>query len=96
MNGRGALPSKRTAPFQVWCSGVGSQKAQEQADGFRGDLPLIWVRQVAPIFDVTPDLVDYRGRVVLPLFRREAVPGIKDKAGLVGVGTPFLRLWYRG
>ena len=55
----------------------------EQPGGFRGNLPSIRVREVAPVFDVTPDLVDDRGRIVFLFFGREAMPAVEHKTGLI-------------
>jgi hypothetical protein len=62
----------------------------EQPGGFRGNLPLVGIGQLTPVFDVMPDLVDDRGGIVFLLFGRETVPGVEYESGLVRVATASL------
>ena len=52
----------------------------EQPGGFRRHLPLVGIGQGPPRVHMSPDLVDDRGRVVLLLLGREALPFVEDKA----------------
>jgi hypothetical protein len=56
----------------------------QEARGRRRHLPLVRVRQVAPVFDIAPDLVDDRGRVVFLLRCREAMAAVEYEFGLRG------------
>jgi hypothetical protein len=68
----------------------------KEAGGFRGHLPLVGVRQVAPRRDVTANFVDDRGRVVLLLLCGKPVAGAETQFALARRASPPLRLRHRG
>src|SRR5512140_2991738 len=70
----------------------------EQPRGLGGDLPLVWVREFAPLIDVAPDFVDYGVWVVLLLFGGDAFFVFEQEFALVVFTAlaALLGLWHRG
>jgi hypothetical protein len=67
----------------------------EESGGLRRHLPLVRVRQIAPVFDVAANFIDDRGRVVFLLGGRQPVAGAKCQFRLPRRSPPPLRLRYR-
>ena len=68
----------------------------EKARGFRGDLPFVGVRPVAPLVDVDAEFVDDGRGIVLLLLSGEAFAFVEDDLLLVGLALALTRLGDRG
>ena len=69
----------------------------QQPGRLRRHVPVIWIRECSPLFDMLSNLIDDRRRVVLLLFGRESFAFIEDEF-FVFVGLLFLTffgLWDR-
>src|ERR1019366_2639755 len=67
----------------------------EEACGLGGDLPVIWIRPVAPQVDMMPELVDDGSLIVLLFLSGEPFAFVKNQVLLIhlSLALPRLRNW---